>query len=174
MLFASPNTIGIKATIGSAGGPLAGIAIWHRVKKGDRIFHLKRRNTAPEALAAETDEDRRAWAAVNDGWEGMWGSWDKAREEIMGDTPHLLLAPLWVKPEYQSRGIGSKLLQQMLDRADEDGDALYLEASRAGQPLYERRGFVIVGKSEAYPEMVRWNKEVRERKAAEAAAKSTS
>ncbi|KAL8293426.1 hypothetical protein RQP46_000127 [Phenoliferia psychrophenolica] len=173
-LFAHPSVFGVKATLGSPSGPLAGIAIWHRCEKGDPIFHLKRRITSPEALAAETDEDRAAWAAVNPGWEAMWSTWDAARAEIMGDTKHFLLAPLWVKPEYQGKGIGGKLLQQWLDKADEEGYALYLEASRAGQPVYAKRGFVVEGKSEAYPEMVRWAKDVRERKAAEAAAATAS
>lgn len=156
MLLASPSVLPVKATVGTADGPLAGIAIWHRVAAGEPIFHLKRHRATPEALAAETDADRAAWAAVNDGWEAMWGSWDKAREEIMGSVPHLYLAPLWVHPQYQGRGIGAKLLQQQIDLADKSGDAMYLEASRAGQPVYERRGFVVEGKSEGYPEMVRW------------------
>ncbi|KAL8276596.1 hypothetical protein RQP46_011019 [Phenoliferia psychrophenolica] len=168
-LLASPTVTAVKATVGRD-GPLAGIAIWHKTRAGEPVFHLKRRIMTPGALAKETDEDRVAWAAVSDQWEGMFSSFDKARAEIMGNTPHYLLAPLWVKPEYQKQGAAALLLQQMIDRADADGDAIYLEASRAGQPVYEKRGFVVEGKSEAYPEMVRWTKEVRERKAADAAA----
>ncbi|KAK4706063.1 hypothetical protein P7C70_g116, partial [Phenoliferia sp. Uapishka_3] len=170
-LLASDNTFCRKATVGSADGPLAGIAMWHF---GNKVFHLKRRPMDSEALASETDEDREAWSGVNENWEPLWAKWDEIRADIMGEIPHYYLAPLWVKPEYQQKGVAAKLLKEVLDKADEEGAAVYLEASRDGQPVYARRGFTVEGKSEAYPEMVRWgtSKEKHPEAAAKLAAKA--
>lgn len=52
------------------------------------------------------------------------------------------LDTLVVHPDYQRRGAGSMLVQWGCDLADEEGVALYVDASRAGAPLYERFGFV--------------------------------
>ena len=45
-------------------------------------------------------------------------------------------------PEYQRRGAGSMLLKWGCDLADENGVSLYVDASKAGAPLYQRFGFV--------------------------------
>ncbi|MEJ5996748.1 GNAT family N-acetyltransferase [Corynebacterium sp. H130] len=58
--------------------------------------------------------------------------------------PHWYLYTLAVSPKAQGQGIGSKLLQHGLSRADETGHATYLEATTQGsQRLYERFGFVV-------------------------------
>ncbi|KAL4747826.1 hypothetical protein BDW72DRAFT_206168 [Aspergillus terricola var. indicus] len=46
------------------------------------------------------------------------------------------------------RGAGSMLLQWGCNLADEEGVALYVDASRAGAPLYERFGFVDESKGD--------------------------
>ena len=63
--------------------------------------------------------------------------------------PHWYLSVLGTHPEQQGKGIGSALLQPVLDRCDESGDAAYLEASRAENvPYYERHGFEVIGEFE--------------------------
>lgn len=56
------------------------------------------------------------------------------------------LAFISVSPNHQRRGIGRKLVQWGLDRSEEEGVAAVLEASDAGKGLYEKMGFVEVGK----------------------------
>ncbi|KAM0433868.1 hypothetical protein ACHAPT_003811 [Fusarium lateritium] len=56
------------------------------------------------------------------------------------------LAFISVSPNHQRRGIGRKLVQWGIDRSEEEGIAAVLEASDAGKPLYEKMGFVAVGK----------------------------
>jgi ribosomal protein S18 acetylase RimI-like enzyme len=61
------------------------------------------------------------------------------------DPPHWYLAVLGTDPDHQGRGIGSALLQPVLDRCDEDGLGAYLESSKeANIPFYERHGFTVV------------------------------
>lgn len=60
--------------------------------------------------------------------------------------PHWYLPMIGVIPGQQGRGYGSALLLHALERCDLDGVLAYLEASSSKSvPLYERRGFDVVG-----------------------------
>ena len=48
---------------------------------------------------------------------------------------------LAVSPAHHRRGLGSLLLRECLARADEEGAKTYIEASKAGLPLYLRHGW---------------------------------
>ncbi|KAL5045914.1 hypothetical protein BDW71DRAFT_207898 [Aspergillus fruticulosus] len=61
---------------------------------------------------------------------------EREREGVTGGARHYYLDTLATHPDYQ------QLLQWGCDLADEAGVALYVDASRAGAPLYERFGFV--------------------------------
>ncbi len=63
--------------------------------------------------------------------------------------------PLWYLPfigvdaTSQRRGLGSALLEHALQLCDEQGTRAYLESSNpANIPLYERHGFVVMGRIE--------------------------
>lgn len=56
-----------------------------------------------------------------------------------------LLYILATLPEYEKKGIGSKLLKQGLEEAREDQASVYLGATPAGKPLYLKNGFEVVG-----------------------------
>lgn len=59
--------------------------------------------------------------------------------------PHWFLYLLGVAPAYQNQGIGSLLLQPMLQQADADGLPCYLETStERGVRFYQRHGFEII------------------------------
>lgn len=59
--------------------------------------------------------------------------------------PHYYLQFLGVDPEWQSQGIGSALLEPVLERCDDEGVPAYLEASsERSRALYERHGFAVV------------------------------
>lgn len=58
--------------------------------------------------------------------------------------PHWYLYTIVVSPDAQGRGIGSQLLGHGLQRADDSGHGVYLEATTPGsQRLYERLGFEV-------------------------------
>lgn len=58
--------------------------------------------------------------------------------------PHYYLEFLGTDPDHQGRGIGSALLQPVLDRCDEEGVGAYLESSKASNvPFYARHGFAV-------------------------------
>lgn len=53
----------------------------------------------------------------------------------------LVVHLLAVHPDYQGKGLGSRLLKHGLDLADAEGRVVYIEATAAGYPVYAKLGF---------------------------------
>ncbi|MEU0780885.1 GNAT family N-acetyltransferase [Streptomyces sp. NPDC006173] len=80
---------------------------------------------------------------------------DNERVELIGrltadvhpsGRAHAYLWMIAVSPERQGEGLGSALMEPVLDRCDREGLAAYLEASNArSRDLYKRLGFVLTG-----------------------------
>ena len=68
---------------------------------------------------------------------------DKFLEGKKDESWHL--AELGVMPEFQKQGIGGQLLDWGLDHARERKEKVYTEASEAGERLYSKKGFHVVG-----------------------------
>jgi ribosomal protein S18 acetylase RimI-like enzyme len=66
-------------------------------------------------------------------------------EQAHPREPHWYLVVLGVRPQAQRRGLGTRLIAPVLERADRDGVACYLESSdHANVAYYERFGFVLL------------------------------
>ena len=60
-------------------------------------------------------------------------------------APHFYLSALGVEPDRQGSGLGTALVQPILERADQGRVAAYLETATARNVLlYERLGFAVV------------------------------
>ncbi|KAL1645072.1 hypothetical protein SLS61_008505 [Didymella pomorum] len=70
---------------------------------------------------------------------------DKVRKEMLGDEKHWYLALLLTWPEWQGRGVGRRLLDWGIERADKEDTVMYLETSAKGKNVYEHVGFVVQG-----------------------------
>lgn len=67
-----------------------------------------------------------------------------ATEKKHPHEPHFYLLALGVDPDHQGRGVGSALMQPILERCDREGTPAYLESSKERNvPLYERNGFRV-------------------------------
>jgi ribosomal protein S18 acetylase RimI-like enzyme len=65
-------------------------------------------------------------------------------EQLHPREPHFYLPTLGVAPEAQGRGLGSALLQPMLERCDREGVPAYLESSKERNiAFYGRHGFRV-------------------------------
>ncbi|KAF1964921.1 hypothetical protein BU23DRAFT_41487 [Bimuria novae-zelandiae CBS 107.79] len=68
-----------------------------------------------------------------------------AQHEIMGKAePYLKLDSLVTHPEHHRRGAGRMLLEWGLNKADEEGCRIYLDATPVGLRLYKQAGFQVV------------------------------
>ncbi|MFE1024328.1 GNAT family N-acetyltransferase [Streptomyces sp. NPDC058818] len=66
---------------------------------------------------------------------------------------HEYLWMIGVAPERQGEGLGTALIESVLDRCDREGLPAYLEASSArGRSLYERLGFEFTGRALDLPD----------------------
>jgi ribosomal protein S18 acetylase RimI-like enzyme len=67
-------------------------------------------------------------------------------ERVHPTAPHHYLAVLGTAPENQGRGIGSALMQPMLEACDRDEVPAYLESSKERNiDFYARHGFRVTG-----------------------------
>ncbi|NIP94842.1 MAG: GNAT family N-acetyltransferase [Akkermansiaceae bacterium] len=74
----------------------------------------------------------------------LFGLMDRKRKTLMPD-PYWYLATLGVDPPYQSRGLGTLLVTEGLDRADADHTPAYLETeTESNVAFYRGLGFEVV------------------------------
>ncbi|GAD95765.1 conserved hypothetical protein [Paecilomyces variotii No. 5] len=71
----------------------------------------------------------------------FFGTLETERERLLGGKKNYYLDMLATRPEHERRGAGSMLVQWGCDVADKDGVPAYIDASKAGAPLYKRFGF---------------------------------
>jgi ribosomal protein S18 acetylase RimI-like enzyme len=58
--------------------------------------------------------------------------------------PHIYLEFIGTAPEHQGKGMGTQLIQPMVDRADNEGLGMYLESSKESNvAFYARFGFEV-------------------------------
>ena len=88
-------------------------------------------------IAAMTDDDRERMGAI-------FGDMGEARRRVM-PAPHWYLIVIGVEPAHQGQGLGSQLLQPILERADAAGMACYLETATAlDVRFYAKHGFGVL------------------------------
>ncbi|KAK4864561.1 hypothetical protein LT330_009556 [Penicillium expansum] len=130
-----------KVTEGSEGGPIVAFAKWKLpVPAADRDRH-------EEQIVWPASSDKELCDLFFYGMEGRHEKW-------MGERPHYYLDMLGVHSSHQGKGLGSKLLKWGLTRADAEGVEIYLSASPAGRPLYQKYGFREVDTFSPYPDYV--------------------
>lgn len=115
----------------------AGVAIWHPPGYGGASF-IGSLRLMPSVLRLaggfrRLREVSRAVAAL-----------EQHRHRHV-PAPHFYLSALGVEPDRQGSGLGTALVQPILERADQGRVAAYLEAATARNVLlYERLGFAVV------------------------------
>ncbi|XGV96380.1 MAG: N-acetyltransferase family protein [Leptolyngbya sp. BL-A-14] len=85
--------------------------------------------------------------AIGAAWLRLWSEDDKGFGYISDEIPELAMA---VVPDYRGQGIGTQLLMQVLDEANDRFPAVSLNvrADNGVIRLYERAGFIKVSGSE--------------------------
>ena len=130
-----------------------------------RFYRERLRTLLPEELVF-CDPERRGAAlwAPPDRWHTPLGELLRTRiftrrsplflvggrrvERRHPTEPHYYLAVLGVDPEAQGTGLGSRLLEPMLERCDREGAPAYLESSKERNlDFYARHGFRVTGRT---------------------------
>jgi len=138
----------MKATLAKEPNQIIGHAGW-LVPRPHHILHHWRHDAAEKLGWKDqegwTDKEvKELWAHVDlKGWNDNFEKFDAVREDIMTGEPHWFLAPLWVLPEFQGRGVSTLLLKDVLDIADAQDPAIpiYLESVPEARKIYEHFGF---------------------------------
>jgi ribosomal protein S18 acetylase RimI-like enzyme len=74
-----------------------------------------------------------------------WLLWLNEVDKYHPTVPHYYLEYIGVDPEHQGKGVGSSILQHLIDHADEDHVGCYLENANPGNIIfYQRFGFQIM------------------------------
>ncbi|PSB56523.1 GNAT family N-acetyltransferase [Chamaesiphon polymorphus] len=77
---------------------------------------------------------------------------EQAHHQDMGDLPHWYLWIMVVHPMFQGQGVGSRLLQPILQQASDEGLACYLITStEQAVCFYQKNGFEIVRNQKIAP-----------------------
>ncbi|MEA2652574.1 MAG: hypothetical protein QOI85_2295 [Chloroflexota bacterium] len=114
----------------------AGVAVWIPPAHGGPSFVDSLRMTPSIARLAGWRRLRQVTNAI--------GALER-RHHHHAPQPHFYLSALGVEPDRQGEGIGTALMQPVLDRCDRDGIPAYLETATARNVLlYERLGFDVV------------------------------
>ena len=134
-------------------GKPVGFSIWSAPRDrtatgGELTDEEKAADAAHEAELEATKEaidiERDAhWGGTF--WKGFKKAMEKGRKARYAGQPYWLLEILAVNPAAQGLGVGKALLAWGFERADKDQLPIYLEATVAGKPVYERSLFEAVG-----------------------------
>jgi GNAT superfamily N-acetyltransferase len=139
-----------------------------RVDKNERFFKLRVRGVLDQDEVYTTDDYAAAavWT-LPEQWEippleGLWfglrvlpmvgrrapiliRGWAEV-EKAHPKEPHYYLAILGTEPDMQGRGVGSAVMQPVLDTCDRDEIPAYLESSKERNvAFYARHGFRVTG-----------------------------
>ncbi|KAL7907402.1 hypothetical protein GGI35DRAFT_456233 [Trichoderma velutinum] len=128
---------------GAASERIIGAAVYHVYKSSHTAYE---RNPWPRS-SDEVPEGAHAPLCLH-----YFQTLTKARLDFTNGEPHAFLANLVVDPNFQRRGVGTKLLECMISDiaaryADEglDGVGCWLDASPSGLKAYQRLGWEEVG-----------------------------
>jgi ribosomal protein S18 acetylase RimI-like enzyme len=132
---------------------------WERL----RDLRLRSLGDAPDAFGSTLDFERRhgqaAWVGWIEGWEGAKNALfvaERGPEWIgmavgsrAGDEPDAHLYGMWVDPAWRARGIGARLVDEVLGWAGSWGARSVIlsvtETNAGATAFYERLGFVDTG-----------------------------
>ncbi|KAF2812600.1 uncharacterized protein BDZ99DRAFT_270022 [Mytilinidion resinicola] len=98
-----------------------------------------------EKMGWTKEYEEELWSGTDvEVYTGIFLKWDPVRGAKMeGKGGYWHLAPLWVVPEFQGRGVASLLMKDVTDIADSQTPStpMYLEAMEAAMPIYRHFGY---------------------------------
>ncbi|KAB5542472.1 acyl-CoA N-acyltransferase [Coniochaeta sp. 2T2.1] len=129
-------------------GRIAGYAQWLRPAPPEGREPDPPMVTEEEAASAPFETEQKPPSFAEETLVEFLVAQKKEEERVLGpegkkDVWYLII--LAVDPAYQGRGVGKMLVQWGVDQAKAQGKGLFLSATPAGKPFYERIGLEDVG-----------------------------
>ncbi|KAL3477637.1 acyl-CoA N-acyltransferase [Aspergillus californicus] len=137
------NTHDFKVTDTSTGRIIA-VSRWSPYEE-EQVLDKTVEEVVAERLSVDIPEMRkdvaaRVWTVINEGKRAILGIVDDDGK-VVRMRKRFELDALYVHPDYQRRGVARGLLEWGIAEAERLGLPVYLEATVAGRPVYERSGF---------------------------------
>jgi GNAT superfamily N-acetyltransferase len=100
------------------------------------VDQLAERGITPESVAASFATSARGWVAEQDG---------RVVGFAVADLATVSIFALFVLPEHERTGLGSRLLELAVERLQVEGRGIWLTTARDSRALafYQRRGWTI-------------------------------
>jgi GNAT superfamily N-acetyltransferase len=119
-------------TVYTTPGQPEGVAVWMNPNRSEQVAQ------------SDVDEIRRVFGPeAYERFVGAFSYFRHVHHEVI-ESPHWYLELLGVAPQRQGQGIGKALLLPVLQRADAEGLACYLETfTERNIPFYEANGFQV-------------------------------
>jgi len=127
-----------------------------------RVPSFARDGTRPQPGWSKEDVEEMMAGSRQDVFDAEFEMYDTARAEEMGDQQFWYLAPLFVFEKFRGRGVGGKLLEYAIEKAEAHSPPLpvVLEALPNARPVYMRYGFEPPENKDEKPHreslMIRW------------------
>lgn len=138
--MADPNAQLIKAV--AENGDIVGYACWVT----EDVPEVKQPTTKPEQGPSTVDEQRKL--LPRDLGKLMREDLVARKRDLMGNERHMVLQALVTDPKWQKMGVGARLVQWGISKADIEGLSCWAHASPSGYGVYLRAGFEELGMSE--------------------------
>ena len=121
---------------------------------------LKRIKTYPEGFIV-LENDREIIGFINSGATQKVELSDEEFKELIGHDPegkHIVILSVVIHPDYQGKGIASKLMNSFIDKMKALGKTdIFLICQSELIDMYARYGFVNLGKSDSDHGGMSWN-----------------
>ncbi|KAJ5106956.1 acetyltransferase [Penicillium angulare] len=100
---------------------------------------------APKPTSPTNDKPEISPRAIGQRLQKDSAKWEA---DLIPDDKYIVLQALATDPQYQRLGIGSKLFEEGVAKADELNMTCWCQASPAGSQLYSKAGFETLGSDE--------------------------
>lgn len=138
--FEIPIRFGIKyGFLYAPSEQLEGISIWIPYEKADMTMWRVIRSGGFKSSFKLVKISKKFLASMKE-----FSQLDKDRHKNMAGKRYLHLMSLAVDPEYQRKGIGSKLLKAMFKKTDSCGYSTYVSADIDNVDFYKKYGFKVI------------------------------